>query len=310
MKAAILIVIGLVIAFYAKTELFDRSYLNTPHGSFFKDNRSAEILFVGDMMFDRTIRTKAEATTTGYALPFSCAKEYLSGFDSVVGNLEGPITDYPSTSAGTLPGEPGNTSFTFDPATARALYESNIRLLNLGNNHSSDKGPYGADVTQEYLLAAGVGYFGSPRGNISTTTRIGGFDVAFVNFNQFLGLNDPSKTISAIQGARESSDFVFVYTHWGEEYVPANDFQKETARAFIDAGADMVIGSHPHVIQESEVYNGKHIFYSLGNFIFDQYWNRDVSTGLGVEVFLSPEGISIKEQRFESKRNGTTCLVV
>ncbi len=315
MKITIYIVLALVLAFFVKVEVF-----HEPGTSFFRDSRSARLLFAGDMMFDRTIRSKVEAAAgiagssaskdKGYDLPFSCMADYMKSFDTVVANLEGPITEYLSTSAGTLPGQPGNTSFTFAPDVARALYDNNVRVANLGNNHSSDKGRAGANSTQAYLFKAGVAHFGSPTGNNATTTTIGGYQVAFINFNQFLGLDDPEVTVSAIQNLRADADFIFVYTHWGEEYVPANDYQKDLARRFIDAGADMVIGSHPHVIQESEMYKGKYIFYSLGNFIFDQYWDETVRKGMGIEVSLSPDGISVKEQLFESMRDGRTCLSV
>src|SRR5690606_10544245 len=93
----------------------------------------ARILFVGDVMFDRTIR--AVAARGGYSYPLSCVAGSLGSFDAVVGNLGGPITDHPSRSLGTVPGDPGSTSFTFDPRTASALAESGAWIAHLGNNH-------------------------------------------------------------------------------------------------------------------------------------------------------------------------------
>lgn len=79
--------------------------------------------------------------------------------------------------------------------------------------------------------------------------------------------------------------------HWGEEYsTKPNELQKKLAHSFIDAGADMVIGAHPHVVQTNEIYKGKHIYYSLGNYIFDQWFRPEVKKGLGVEVSFSKKG--------------------
>ncbi|MEN9621922.1 MAG: hypothetical protein RLZZ67_356 [Candidatus Parcubacteria bacterium] len=271
------------------------------------DTKEARLLFVGDMMFDRTIRAKAQVH--GYDYLFSCIKGYTKAFDVVVANLEGAITEHESLSLTTKPGEANNTSFTFDPQVAAVLFDNNIRIVNAGNNHSLDFGREGAESTRHFLDKAGVKYFGSPFSSLIASTTINGLRISFINFNQFLGLSSPQKTIDAIVNARKDSDAVFVYTHWGDEYVVANEYQKNLAYRFIDAGADMVVGSHPHVIQESEIYKGKYIFYSLGNFIFDQYWEDSVKTGSGVEVFVSPKGIKVQQKNFDIKRDGTTCLV-
>ncbi len=163
------------------------------------------------------------------------------------------------------------------------------------------------------LDEAGVAYFGLPQNfgtdAIATTTTINGYKIAFVNYNQFLGQSDPEKTIQAIWKARsftgDNAKFVVVYAHWGDEYVPETEMQRVLAHRFIDAGADVIIGSHPHIIQSHESYNGKDIYYSLGNFIFDQYWNEDVRKGMGVEVTIDTKGeIKIADKIVE----GSGCL--
>lgn len=265
----------------------------------------AKILFVGDMMFDRTIRNIGNEK--GYEHIFSCLNTYLNDFDIVFGNLEGPITEYPSRSANTVPGEPGNTSFTFDPIVADLLARHNIRFVSLGNNHISDFGKEGRESTKTHLSNENISYVGVPGETQFVVTNIDGVCVGFVAFNQFLGEGDEYKTVQAIREASTESDYVIVYTHWGEEYVEATEYMKYLARTFVDAGADMVIGSHPHVIQESELYKGKYIYYSLGNFIFDQYWMDEVKTGLGVEVTIGVD-IEVKEVLFDIGRDGRTCL--
>ena len=95
------------------------------------------------------------------------------------------------------------------------------------------------------------------------------------------------------------SDYTVVYTHWGDEYelIP-NGGQIDLAHQFVDSGADIVIGTHPHVIQSKEVYKGAYIYYSLGNFIFDQYFNEDVRCGAVITFNLDEEGIISVEEEF------------
>lgn len=278
--------------------------------TFMKDDRPkpsvAKMLFVGDMMFDRTIRAIAEKN--GYSYLFSCLAPYLKSFDAVIGNLEGPITFADSWSVGTKPGIQGNTSFTFSPLSAYALASHNVRVLNLGNNHILDRGWEGIEATTRVLEDNGLSYFGVPGGDIATTTEVGGVDIGSVNFNQFLGQNDPEKAILAIRSMKKEGIFTVVYAHWGDEYLSETDKEISWARSFVDAGADLVIGSHPHVIQGIETYKGKRIYYSLGNFIFDQYFSDGVRRGLGVEVSIVGNDVTYKEVFFDIARDGTTCL--
>lgn len=297
-KRNVLIALGVLVLIFAVCSLSGKTsgMLST-----------TKILFVGDLMFDRTIRTIAEKG--GYDQIFSCVSDYVKDFDTVVGNLEGPITKYPSRSAGTIPGEEGNTSFTFDAQVAHALAKFNFKVLSLANNHILDFGKEGLSMTKDSLTEAGISYFGAPSGDISIVKELGGKKIAFVAFNQFAGQNDPQKTIDAIRDTQGSTDFVVVYAHWGEEYTEPTEYVKSLAHRFIDSGADFIVGSHPHIIQDHEIYKGKHIYYSLGNFIFDQYWNTEVRTGLGLELSLRGDDVLVIEQTFDIQRSGKTCLV-
>ena len=96
----------------------------------------------------------------------------------------------------------------------------------------------------------------------------------------------------AIQEANSIADIIIVSMHAGDEYEPLpNDSQMAFAHAAIDAGAEMVIGHHPHVVQTMEIYKGKYIFYSLGNFIFDQMWSRETREGLLIKAAFTKEGV-------------------
>lgn len=266
------------------------------------------LLFLGDMMFDRTMRTIGEQK--GYEYLFSCLPGWFSEYDSVIGNLEGPVTTYGSFSAGTQPGDAYNTRFTFSPQVADTLRKVGVDILHVGNNHIFDFGNEGVASTRGILRMRELDVFGDPldtRSRVLTKTYASA-KVAFVSYNEFSPYQDSADTIREIKEAKEEADVVFVYTHWGDEYVEPPERVRALARRFVDAGADAVIGSHPHVVQESEVYQGKTIYYSLGNFIFDQYWTEEVRTGLALEVVLQ-EGSPVKflEHPVTMFRDGRTC---
>ena len=254
------------------------------------------VLFVGDLMFDRSIRHAMESYGADYA--FSCISTRLAEPDMVVGNLEGPITQNPSKSLGSAVASHDNFVFTFGEYVAPLLRRNNIRVVSLGNNHILNFGTEGVQETTQALHDAGVGYFGEPGGQSVSEVTSGSALLSFIGYNQFDSGWSASTTIAQIKDARAKKRIPIVFAHWGDEYMAANALQKSLAHRFIDAGAELVIGSHPHVIQESEVYRGKHIYYSLGNFIFDQYWNSAVRTGLNVEVSFDSAGVAGVEESF------------
>ncbi|MCE9541589.1 CapA family protein [Candidatus Kaiserbacteria bacterium] len=268
----------------------------------------ARIVFGGDMLFDRTIRVAADAK--GGDFIFSCIEPLFTDADLVVANLEGPITANPSVSVDSHVADGNNYTFTFPVSTAKLLYAHNVRVVNIGNNHISNFLAEGVRSTMQYLDDAGVQYFGDPFAQKTATTSINGVRLAFVNFNQFERASTEEITVGQIHEARANGFLPVVYTHWGEEYVPATDYEKTLAHEFINAGAEMVVGSHPHVIQEHEIYAGKHIYYSLGNLFFDQYWNADVRTGLLLDVTFTKNGVrGVEERRVELERDRRTCPI-
>ena len=269
----------------------------------------AKILFVGDMMFDRSIRSTINAKGGGYI--FSCIDDLLRDQDMVVGNLEGPITDNASVSIGSLPGDGHNFTFAFPPTTAPLLYTHNIRMVNIGNNHILNFSHEGAIQTKQYLDAASVSHFGDPDSSEDDRVArvdIQGIPVSFVNWSEWTSGN-ADQTVAQVRKEAQSGRTVFVYTHWGEEYATTSLPRMRTlAHSFIDAGATMVIGSHPHVVEEREIYNGKYIYYSIGNFIFDQYWEDMVRHGLTLDVTFDGQGfVQIREIPVELGRDRRTC---
>lgn len=271
--------------------------------------KEVRITFLGDLMVDRQIRRFAEEK--GYDFLFKEIKEKLSESDLVIANLEGPVTDFQSIYKDSLLNS--SYTFTFDPEVLNSMFESNIKMVYMDNNHITNFGKEGVEQTIKKLEEKQIDYFGYPYKREASYKEINGLSFAFISYNQFLN-PDSDTTINLIKDSRSKSDFVIVYTHWGDEYVKnPNSIQVNLARSFVDNGADLVIGTHPHVIQNKEKYKGKYIYYSLGNFIFDQYFSDDVKCGAVVNaIFNSDKSISISENFVElspeSIVNFSDCL--
>jgi poly-gamma-glutamate synthesis protein (capsule biosynthesis protein) len=245
---------------------------------------------VGDLLYDRTIRSTADRN--GDAFIFSCIAEELQKYDLVVANLENPITDNPSVSLGSEIGSPNNYRFTAPLRTASVLAANNIRLVSIGNNHMYDYGSEGVAQTRAAVRAARVETIGDPTdsSNTSTTTVVNSIPITFVAFNEFFGSR--AWTQPVLESIPQASTTI-VFAHWGDEYeTQSASRQRAWAHSFVDAGADLVVGHHPHVVQESEQYNNAPIYYSLGNFIFDNYERHDTTRGLALEVHISERGIT------------------
>lgn len=270
------------------------------------EERPISMLFVGDMMFDRQIRLRAEQF--GQEHIFSCASSTLKSYDVVIGNLEGPVTHKSSVSVGSVVGSPNNFVFTFPLSVPKALFDHNIKIVNLGNNHILNFKTEGLRETRILLDEAGVSYFGGVAGNTSVLrSEFNGRHFSFVSFNEFGG-ESASSTIGLIQKEKADGQTVIVYAHWGDEYVDVSKRVREWTKQFMLAGTDTVIGSHPHVVQGWGSVNGKPYYFSLGNFIFDQYFNADVSKGLAVEVVFDGGDIRTKEFAVTIHKDGRSCI--
>lgn len=195
--------------------------------------------------------------------------------------------EFPFSSRGT-PAEDKQYTFRLAPERIRLFQEMGIDLVTLANNHALD---YGRDAlldTIDILDGAGILHVGAGK-NLAAAAqpvileasgkRIGVIGASRVVPEVSWGAGreqpgmllayDSSRLLAEIRSARETTDLLVVYLHWGieREDIP-KDYQRELGKSCIDAGADLVIGSHPHVLQGIEYYNGKPIVYSLGNFVF------------------------------------------
>ena len=260
-------------------------------------------------MFDRSIRVAMQEKGDDHV--FSCLPDSLWDADLVVANLEGPITSHASISVGSSIGSPENTTFTFSTSTAELLARHNITLVNLGNNHIMNFGREGLLQTKEWLRKSGVQYFGDPDAveeDRVARMELRGVPLSFVNWSDWTS-DKTDHTIAQVQKEADAGRVVVVYTHWGDEYVPPSPRVRQLAHSFVDAGADIVIGTHPHVVLEHELYNGKDIYYSIGNFVFDQYFNEDVRNGLMLRVVFTVSGkVDVEEIPIYLERDRRTCL--
>jgi len=272
--------------------------------------KRATIVVGGDMMFDRHIRKMMRIHGPDHI--FSCVKDEFAGADLVVANLEGPVTDAPSVSEGSVPETPENFTFTFPPEVVPLLKGHGISLVNLGNNHIMNFGRDGLEQTYRYLERGSIASFGDPEKREEDRVErieLGSMPLSFVNWSDWTS-PDPDATVSVIAREKGEGRFVIVYTHWGDEYVAPSERVKRLARRFVDAGASIVIGSHPHIVLEREDYRGSPIYYSLGNLVFDQYWEESVRRGLLLRLEVVDGALAdIEEVYTELERDGRVCPI-
>lgn len=249
---------------------------------------SKTVLFAGDIMLDRGVEYLINKNSVYY--PFEKISQALKGVDIVVGNLEGPIVEDPPY----LSDE--SLKFAFSPEVVKSLVFSNFNLLSLANNHTLDMGEIGLEQTKDFLRKADIVPIGHPN-ECDAGFLFKENDITFLAFNKTFPFNCSDDEITEIvKEARTSNskDFLTVIFHWGMEYqFNSSSYQQNLAHQIIDAGADLVVGHHPHVVQEIEEYKGKLILYSLGNFIFDfdNHSLEETRQGLIVGLEIYPERV-------------------
>lgn len=244
------------------------------------------ISFIGDCTIGNDVRWPAfdrYVEQKGYAYFFSGVKSVLGADDYTVANLETTIIDS---------GTPIEKQFRFrgKPAYLAILREGSVECVTMANNHSWDYGDSGYAQTQRNLSAGGIDFFAYDKILIK---EIKGLRFAFIGQSFYL----QDSVLSHIKTLRDSVNFIIVVIHWGNEseYNPDKK-QKLMGHSLIDAGADLVVGHHPHVLQPIEKYNGHYIAYSLGNFVFGGNINpRDKKTMILQATFTKDAPVSIKE---------------
>jgi poly-gamma-glutamate capsule biosynthesis protein CapA/YwtB (metallophosphatase superfamily) len=250
------------------------------------------IVFAGDTMMDWSIKDTVK--TKGPDYPFRYVKEEIEASDYAVVNLETAVTNH----TGVFSKE---YNFKSDPIALQGLKNAGFDLISLANNHTMDYEAKGLLDTMHYINTYGLSYIGagndSKEAYNSKEVVIKGKKFRFLAFSRVLpstswGAGESSPGLANGYNldlleeivSRESKlcDYLMVYMHWGKERSKHPEpYQVNYARTMIDAGADAIVGSHPHVLQGFQYYKGKPIAFSLGNFLFPDYVKgNSAETGL------------------------------
>lgn len=260
----------------------DTSYALNKKDSVFKAT------FVGDIMTSRSIQHVGERK--GFDYFFKNVSHLWKNSDYVLGNLENAVLSNDESNYTKADKE---IHLATTPDAIDAIKDSGFTILSLANNHIADFGRKGVLSTLDVLQERNLKYVGAGE-NINEAskydiTEVNGIKIATVAISDVVP-RDSSATdekpgilstyydcyYDMISQASKEADITIVVSHWGEEYTleSSSDRQSELAKNFINAGADIVVGGHPHVVQPIELYKDGIIFYSLGNFVFDQGLSR------------------------------------
>jgi poly-gamma-glutamate synthesis protein (capsule biosynthesis protein) len=267
--------------------------------SFGAQAETIRLIFAGDIMLDdgpgRFIAEGGDPL-----LPFA---EILKDADYRIGNLECSIANGGTPFANKI------YSFRAKPGTLPIL-QSRFDAVSLANNHSGDYGSEAFRETMQHLEQSGIAYFGGGK-NLSEAHKplwINRKDlkIAVLGYNEFkprsfeagadhpgIAWSEDSHVIADIRAAKEAgADLIIPFMHWGwEREGKPSERQRQLAHKMIDEGAALVVGGHPHVTQGAEIYKGKPIIYSLGNFVFDGFEDPAAKRGWLLRLKLDKSGV-------------------
>ena len=272
-----------------------------------QESEPIKILLVGDIMLDRGVDYMVKKHgNNDFKFPFLKIADYFNQADIVFGNLESIISDQ-GTNVGSI------YSFRANPEAINGLKFSNFNVLSLANNHAFDYTRAAFEDCLNRLTDLGINYVGAGFNQEQAfsliikeinQTKVG--FLAYTNFGseswqpteQKSGIariseKDFDKIKNDIEQAKTRVDVLIVSLHAGEEYTQQlTSFQVNFSEMAIKAGADIIAGHHPHVVQKHEQYEQGWIFYSLGNFIFDQAFSQETMTGQIVEIIIQNKKIN------------------
>lgn len=257
----------------------------------------ATLIFGGDIMLARTVEQKILAKND-YAQPFRKIYHEFENTDLAFANLESPFLDGGSATPN------GSMVFRALPETIEGLNLAGIDIVSLANNHFGNQGIAGERYTIKHLADNNIDYCGAGNdfneAHEPVIKEVKEIKIGFLGYGypetMYVATADSPGIANMeieqmkrdIERLSDSADFIIVTMHAGSEYTHTpGKSQIAFARAAIDAGADFVVGHHPHVVQSTEKYKDGYIIYSLGNLVFDQMWSEPTQQGVVVKVILS-----------------------
>lgn len=243
------------------------------------------LILAGDVMLGRTVMT----TSLDHAdptYPFLKVAPLLNAADLVLVNLESPfVSGCQRTYEGLV--------FCADPTLVQGLVHAGINVVSLANNHSRNYADAGLNETVNLLISHGI----QPTGLGKLVTKdVRGLKVGFLGFD-FLSRSPKAEDFELITQSQNQVDLLILSVHWGIEYTDQpTDAQRQWALQMVEAGADVIAGHHPHWVQEVARVNSRPVYYSLGNFVFDQMWSEKTRQGLVVRLTFDDQGQLLKEE--------------
>jgi poly-gamma-glutamate capsule biosynthesis protein CapA/YwtB (metallophosphatase superfamily) len=249
------------------------------------EDKEVSVLLAGDVMLGRTVMTTS-LNKSDPTYPFQKVADILKNSDIVFVNLEAPfVENCPRTS--------GGLKFCSDPKMISGLKYANINVVNLANNHILNYGQIGLETTKELLAKNDILFTGL--GDL-VTMKVKNLTIGFLGFD-YLDNKPTASDYQLVKDSKAKVDILMVGVHWGVEYTDqATNTQRQIAKSLIDSGADVVVGHHPHWIQGVEYIADKPVYYSLGNFVFDQMWSEKTKEGLVVKLTFNEKGAIKKEE--------------
>ncbi len=264
------------------------------------DKGQVELLFVGDIMLSRSVGDRM-IRKNDFRFPFLYVASTTSQADIAFANLETSISSRGKDQGSIY-------SFRSDPRVLEGLTFAGFDVLSVANNHIWDWGSEALVDTLDLLKKNDIQPVGAGRNEMEANAPVfltrKNTKFAFFAYTNLMprgleaGADTPGLShsnqesiLSAIRAVRAQADIIIVSFHWGEEYEhQANSLQRSLARQMVEAGADLVVGHHPHVVQELEQYKAVTgssdrtgwIAYSLGNFVFDQSFSTSTMTGMAL----------------------------
>lgn len=292
--AILLLITGFIFLYSVQTTLAPNTPLfhkNNSYPSPTSTERYQTLFLTGDIMLGRTVMTNA-LDQQDFSFPFRLVADEMKNADITFVNLENPIIkDCPRKTEGFV--------FCTRPEFVQGLTYAGVDIVTLANNHSHNYGQDGITQTLSYLNDSKIEATGV---NNLIEMNIDSTNFGFLGFDKSQQ-SSPKLTQDEVDLIKQSDpkvDTLIVAMHWGVEYQhKALPGVRALARQLVELGADVVVGHHPHWVQDWEMIGDVPVYYSLGNFIFDQMWSEKTRQGMAVKLYFQ-DGKFIKDEKLKT----------